>query len=65
MNKFGERLKELRLKKNMSLQELSEDLGISDYALILWEGSKLSLDITKIIKLAKYFNVTLDYIMGL
>ncbi|MBQ5929696.1 MAG: helix-turn-helix transcriptional regulator, partial [Clostridia bacterium] len=35
---FAERLKELRLEKNLSLKELAKEIGVSDIAISRWEN---------------------------
>lgn len=61
---IGERLKELREKKNMSQREVAQALGISQPAYSYFEcGDKIpSLAMTK--AMARFFNVTLDELAG-
>lgn len=62
---IGARLKELRVKKNKSLQELADAVGASKAH--IWEiergGSKNpSMDL--LTKLAEYFDVSVSYLVG-
>ena len=65
MNKFPERLKELRLEKNFSQDKLSEETGISQAIISLYEKGQRSPTIDIIIILCHYFNVSSDYLIGL
>ena len=65
MNKFAERLKELRQENGLSLLGLSKEVGISDVALGRWENNLRTPNIESLIILAKYFKVTSDYLLGL
>lgn len=61
---FGERLRSLRCEKGLSQDALSKDLGISKGALCYYENCDRTPDIAILDKVAKYFNVSLDYLMG-
>ena len=65
MNKFAERLKELREEKGLSLKQLSKEIGISDVAIGRWERKARIPNIEALIVIAKYFNVSADYLLGL
>ena len=65
MYKFCERLKELRLEKGLSQAELSSNTGLSQSAIAFWENGKRVPNAQVIITLAKYFDVTTDYLLGL
>ena len=65
MNKFGERLKELRLEQGLSQDKLAELVGLSHSAIGFWETGKRIPNLDAVIILAKFFQVSLDYIAGL
>lgn len=65
MKNFGIRLKKLREDRGLSLDELAKEMGLKDYSLMLWESNRIALNFKSVIKLAKYFNVSLDYLLGL
>jgi len=65
MNSFSERLKELREEKGLSLKQLSKEIGISDVAIGRWERKARIPNIEALIVIAKYFNVSADYLLGL
>lgn len=62
---IGEKLKKLRTEKGLSQLEFSSILNISNTTLSMYESNKRipSDDIKK--KLADFFNVSLDYLMGI
>ena len=62
---FKERLKELRLSKNLSQMQLAKETNISQSAIAKWELGKTEPTASAIIILAQYFNETSDYLLGL
>lgn len=65
MNKFAERLKGLRQEKGLSIQGLAKDVEIGSSSLCRWENGQADVKGSQLIILAKYFDVTIDYLMGL
>lgn len=65
MDKFAERLKELRIENNMSLKELATEIGSTSTSISRWENKLRIPNIESLIALAKYFKVTADYLLGL
>ena len=63
MQIFKERLKALRGKR--SLQEVAHDLGISRATLGYYENGDRKPDIEVLLKIASYYNVSCDYLLGL
>jgi transcriptional regulator with XRE-family HTH domain len=62
---IGERLYDLRKDKGLSQEELGEILNINKHSISSYErGRSEPPDDIKII-LAKYFNVSVDYLLGL
>ncbi len=64
-NSFSERLKELRIEKNLSQRELSKLVGYSQPAIARWEKNLQIPNIDVLIVFAKFFNVSTDYLLGL
>ena len=66
-NKFAERLKELRIEKGLSQEQLSKAIGgsITPSAIGLWELKKRVPNIEAAMILAEYFGVSLDYLTGM
>ena len=67
MNKVNFKLKELRKSMNLSQQELCIKLKfqITQTAIARWENDERVPNLDAVIILAKFFNVSLDYIAGL
>lgn len=65
MKIFSERLKDLRIEKELSAIKLGKILGVSDSTIIRWENGKISPTIDNLYNIAKFFNVTSDYLLGL
>lgn len=65
VNKFSERLKELRTDKGLSIQALAKEVGIGSSSLCRWENQQADIKGSQLVILAKYFKVTIDCLMGL
>ena len=65
METFIERLKELRIEKKLSQAQLANETGLTQAAIATWEVGKRVPGALAIIALAKYFNVSSDYLLGL
>jgi len=61
---FSERLRELRLEKNIGQKEVGAIIGVSDSSIRKYEVGDRTPDPTAIVKLADYFGVTTDYLLG-
>ena len=62
---FSKRLRELRTEKNMDQKSLAEDLGIPVMVMMLYESGLRKPTLECIKKIAKYFEVSTDYLIGL
>ena len=62
MNTIGNKIKELRKKKGLTQEQLSEAIGISFQAVSKWETNVALPDVTLIPKIAGFFGVTTDEI---
>ena len=62
---FGIILKELRKERKMTQTELASHLCTTQDSISLWELGKSYPDIPTLIKIAKFFDVTTDYLLGL
>ena len=63
---YGEILKNLRIEKGLTQQQLSEVLGFkSASAAGMVEREERELSVDKLISIADYFNVSTDYLMGI
>ena len=62
---FKDRLKELRQANGLSQMQLAKELNLSQSAVAKWELGKTEPTASAIIKVAKYFNETTDYLLGI
>ncbi len=62
---FGERLKELRTEKNIGQNALAVALELSNASVSYWETGKQIPSAEVIFKLARFFDVSADYLLGL
>ena len=62
---YYKRLREVRESKHITQTEIAELLGTTRQQIGKWENGVQKMGIDKYIKLAKYYNVTLDYLVGL
>ena len=58
------RLKLLRMKKNLKQSELAHTLGVAQSTLSGWENGKFEIDDNNKMKIADYFGVSVDYLLG-
>lgn len=58
------RIKEIRLSRNIKQIELAKELKIAQGTLSTWETGKYEPDNESLKKLADYFNVSVDYLLG-
>lgn len=56
-------LKKARKKKGLSQLKVAMDLSITREALSYYENGKRSPDVDMLVKLARYFGVSVDYII--
>lgn len=61
---FGQNLKNLRDKKGISQNKLSTIIEISRQAIAAYEGDKREPNFEILIKIADYFNVSIDHLLG-
>ena len=64
MSIFKDRLKELRLEKGISQNDLGKILNVSKMAISHWESGRSEPSITQLIILANYFEVSVDYLVA-
>ncbi|HAQ39855.1 MAG TPA: XRE family transcriptional regulator [Clostridiales bacterium] len=62
--KTGEKIRYLRTKNNITSKELSKILDISESSISLYENGKRTPSIELIIKIANFFNVSTDFLLG-
>ncbi len=62
---FSKRLIYLRDKKGITQQELADNLNITRQSLSLYEKAERTINIELLAKIADFFNVSTDYLLGL
>ena len=64
MKVFGERLKDLRHEKNLTQQQLANELSVSGNTVHAWETNKQEPSMAMLLKLSSIFGVSLDFLFG-
>lgn len=64
MGEFAKRLKNLRLNKHLTQDELAPELGISRSTLGMYETGKREPDFETLETIADFFNVDMNYLIG-
>lgn len=64
ISSIGARIKELRKIKNISQEELANELSVSRQTISKWESDIVSPDINNIEMISKFFEVSTDYIIN-
>ncbi len=63
-NKFKDVLRALRGERCIGQELLAKDVGVSKGIVSMWENGLREPNMDSLIKLADYFNVTIDYLVG-
>ena len=64
MSKINDILKNLRIENRYKLKDIAEVTGVSVQAVHQWESGETTPDIEKIVKIAKFYGVTIDELIG-
>lgn len=62
---IGKNIRRLRKDRNLTQEELAERLNVSAVAVSKWENNQSMPDISQIIPLARFFDITTDELFGL
>lgn len=62
---FAERVYGLRAERNLTQRELGEAIGVSHKTISTIESGLRTTSFEKLILLAKFFDVSTDYLLGL
>ena len=65
MDNYYPRLKDLREDRDLSQEDIAKVLQTTQEQISKYETGRQMMGMDKYIKLAKYYNVTLDYLAGL
>lgn len=61
--KFGEHLKQARQDKNLTQDTVAKHMIVSRQTISSWENEKTYPDITSLIKLSEYYDISLDLLL--
>lgn len=64
MSNFSSRFKALRNNAYLTQHEIAKHLCVSQSTITMWENGKRNPDIKMLEKIADYFNVDLNYLIG-
>lgn len=64
MEKTKSKIRELRISKNLTQQQLADELHLTKQAISKWEKGKSIPDITSIELLSSFFGVSVDYLIN-
>lgn len=60
-----EQIKKLRKSRGISQVQLANQLGVTKQSISNWENDNIQPSIEMLMKLAEYFKVSTDYMLGL
>jgi len=58
-------IERLREEKEFLKKKVAKDIGVVESVYSEWENEKLSIPTKRIVQLANYYNVNIDYMLGL
>ena len=61
---FCTRVKELREKAGLSMDQMAKQLGVTKSRINMWENNGTVPRMNVLVELAKFFSVTTDYLLG-
>ena len=59
------RIRDLREDNDLTQSEIAKILGCTQQTYSRYETGEITIDINSLIKLAKFYNTSLDYLVGL
>ena len=59
------RIRELRKAKGLTQVDLANALGVTKQSVSNWENDNIQPSIDMLVRIANYFSVTTDYLLGL
>lgn len=62
---LNERIRKLRQERNWSQVDLAKKLNVTKQSVSNWENDNIQPSIDMLVKLARVFSVSTDYILGL
>lgn len=64
MEIFAERIRELRLERGLTQEEVGEIIGVKRYSVYSYEKGRACPEMKGLVALADYFDVSMDYLAG-
>ncbi len=64
MQNLGEKLKELRLSKNLTLKQVADAIGLTRNAISNYEANIREPSLSVLKSLCDFFDVSADYLIG-
>ncbi|MGN0396177.1 MAG: helix-turn-helix domain-containing protein [Coprococcus sp.] len=62
--RYNERIREMRINKDMTQKQVADILHIGQRTYADYESGKTRIPVDSLLKLAKHYNVSVDYISG-
>lgn len=62
---LNKRIKELRISRKLNQVQLGKALSVTKQTISNWENDNIQPSVNMLIKIAEYFNVSTDYLVGL
>ena len=64
MSKLNENLRNIRIDRRYMLRDIAEITGVSVQAVHQWETGETNTPIDKIVKIAKFYGITVDELIS-
>lgn len=65
MNVTSDRLKKLRMSQGYTKSNIAREMSVTRRAVYAWEETDKLPEISRIIRLAQFYQVSVDYLLGL
>lgn len=62
---LGEQIKSLRMSRGLNQVEMAQIFGVTKQSVSNWENENIMPSVDMLIKIAKFFSVSTDYLLGL
>ena len=62
---FGDQIKALRMCRGLNQVEMAKILGVTKQSVSNWENENIMPSVDMLIKIANFFSVSTDYLLGL
>lgn len=61
---FAERIRELRLERGLTQEELGEIIGVKRFSIYSYEKGRACPEMKGLVALVEFFDVSIDYLAG-